>query len=63
MRRLPLLTFAALAFVLGCGDRSPVTAPNAHIPRFDISDGAHASGNDGFFFLPPMVKEPVGNPE
>jgi hypothetical protein len=48
-------------FAIGCGDQ-PTTAPNApSTPRFDISDGAHDNGNDGFFFLPPMVKEPVTN--
>jgi hypothetical protein len=63
MRHLRTLGLAAVAFALGCGDRQPVTAPNASTgsPRFDISDGAHDNGNDGFFFLPPMVKEPVSN--
>lgn len=64
MRHFSPLPFAALVFALGCGDQ-PVTAPDSGSrgPRFGISDGAHSGGNDGFFFLPPVVKEPVGNPE
>jgi hypothetical protein len=63
MRHLPSLALAAIVFAIGCGDQ-PTTAPNvSRAPRFDISDGAHDDGNDGFFFLPPMVKEPVNNPK
>jgi hypothetical protein len=64
MRCPSLLVLATVVFALGCGDRQPLTGPNARPggPRLDISDGAHDNGNDDFFFLPPMVKEPTGKP-
>ena len=68
MSRLAFPACAAVAFVLGCGDRPSFTAPDraTGTPSRGISDGAHDDGvnpsNDDFFFLPPMVKEPVGNP-
>ena len=57
MRRL--LSFALVAVVLSCKDRSP-TAPTFDAPN-DVSaaivDGAHA-GNPHFYFLPPLAPLP-----
>jgi hypothetical protein len=49
-----------------CTDRpsptSPPRSPLAAAPLFAISDGAHSGGNPNFFFLPPLVGNPVNNP-
>jgi len=39
---------------LACNE-TPLMAPAGSEPAFAISDGAHASGNAHFYFLPPMV--------
>ena len=48
--------FASVILVAACvgGDKSLPLAPN-----LDISDAAHAAGTPGFYFLPPMVPNPV----
>ena len=61
-RSLTMLTFAAMAAGCGDGATSPPGTP-ARPPAFAISDGAHGGGNPGFFFLPPLVSDPSGNPE
>lgn len=38
-------------------------APPADSPVFLISDGAHNNGNPDFFFLPPLVSNPSGDPD
>lgn len=56
----PALASAALAFLVACqGDRT--LSPNVPPPFAAISDGAHASGNPDFFFLPPIVPDPSGD--
>lgn len=39
------------------GDETPSS------PQTDISDGAHMDGNAEFFFLPPLVPDPSGDPD
>ena len=59
------LTILALgALVAACGDQptSPPGTP-ARPPALSISDGAHGGGNPGFFFLPPLVRDPSANVE
>lgn len=60
-----LLALSVLAIALGCQDQKSPTAPAAAKappdPSAIISDGAHG-GNPDFFFLPPMVSNPVNNP-
>ena len=66
MKARRTLDLIALALSLGCvGDKSP-TAPAARpnapeAPSQVIADGAHG-GNPDFWFLPPMVPLPIGNP-
>jgi hypothetical protein len=59
-----LLVLSVLAIALACQDRSSPTEPRGLSaptgPAGAISDGAHG-GNPDFFFLPPMVSNPVGN--
>jgi len=58
-----LAVLATIAVALGCRDVKPPTetmSPND--PSKIILDGAHG-GNKDFFFLPPMVPLPVGNPD
>jgi hypothetical protein len=60
-----LLVLSVLAIALACQDRSSPTEPRGLSaptgPAGAISDGAHG-GNPDFFFLPPMVSNPVTNP-
>ena len=61
--RTRVLAIAAVAAVYGCKDVNPpadLAAPAD--PSKMISDGAHG-GNKDFFFLPPMVPLPIGNPD
>jgi alpha-tubulin suppressor-like RCC1 family protein len=39
-----------------CSEQRPLTAPPVARPQFQISDGSHAPGNPGFFFLPPIAR-------
>lgn len=58
-----LSALSALALVVACQDQRVPTAPARNAPTDPsalISDGAHG-GNPDFFFLPPMVSNPVGN--
>src|SRR3954471_13261204 len=58
-----LLALAVLALVMGCEGAPNATAPSTPTdPSKIISDGAHG-GNKDFFFLPPMVPLPIGNPD
>jgi len=64
VRHRSLALLAALAVVLGCGDDTPPTSPRgAAPPQLDLSDGSRANGNPDFFFLPPAVKSPTGDPD
>ena len=64
MKGRRLLALSVLAIALACQDRSSPTEPRGLSvptgPAGAISDGAHG-GNPDFFFLPPMVSNPVGN--
>ncbi len=62
IRCITILAVAAL--VSACGDQptSPPGTP-ARPPSVAISDGANGGGNPGFFFLPPLVRDPSGNAE
>jgi hypothetical protein len=58
-----LSALSALALVVACQDQRVPTAPARNAPTDPsamISDGAHG-GNPDFFFLPPMVSNPVSN--
>ena len=63
--RLALLSLVAVA---ACSDNVTTVPPDSTPPSFAISDGAHRTsandpnGNVDFFFLPPMVSDPSGNP-
>lgn len=46
---------AALA---ACAEQRALTAPPAALAQFEISNGAHGSGNAHFLFLPPLAVEP-----
>ena len=58
-----LLTVSAVLFIVACKDGNTPTQISAPVdPSKIISDGAHG-GNKDFFFLPPMVPLPLGNPD
>lgn len=57
-----LLALALLAAGVGCKDtKQPTEPPSPTDPSKIISDGANG-GNPDFFFLPPLVKNPVNDP-
>ena len=64
MKGRRLLALSVLAIALACQDRNSPTEPRGLSaptgPAGAISDGAHG-GNPDFFFLPPMVSNPVTN--
>lgn len=64
MKRRWLFALAALFVLYGCGDQRQPTAPGKAPPDPSeiITDGAHG-GNPDFFFLPPLVPLPLGNPD
>jgi hypothetical protein len=64
MKGRRLLALPVLAFVLSCGDdQRPPTGPSAPTKTSEIiRDGAHG-GNKDFFWLPPLVPLPLGNPD
>jgi hypothetical protein len=62
MKGRRLLALSVLTIALACQDQSPPTGPKTPGgPAGLISDGAHG-GNPDFFFLPPMVPNPVNDP-
>jgi hypothetical protein len=65
MKGRRLCALSALALVVACQDQKVPTALTGRSapgnPSALISDGAHG-GNPDFFFLPPMVSNPVNNP-
>ncbi len=69
MKRRRLYVLSALALVVACQDQRVPTAPSGRNapagPSAMISDGAHCSSsilcNPDFFFLPPMVSNPVNS--
>ena len=67
MRMRVAASVAVLAVaVAACTDQplpiTPSAVPGPASPSFAISDGAHSGGNPDFFFLPPLVANPVSNP-
>ncbi len=53
----PRITVLCLGAALAsCGEQQPLSAPPVARPLFEISDGTHAPGNPGFFFLPPIAQ-------
>ncbi len=63
MIKARLITISALLFIVACKDNNtPMQISAPADPSKIISDGAHG-GNKDFFFLPPMVPLPVGNPD
>src|SRR5258705_5251819 len=65
MNRRRLVSLSALALSVACVDQKAQTAPTGlaapTTPSAMISDGAHG-GNPDFFFLPPLVSNPVNEP-
>src|SRR2546426_9215940 len=46
------------AIVAACSSTDRVTAPLTK-PEFAISDAVHEGGTPGFYFLPPIVRQPT----
>lgn len=62
MKGRNLLALPALAVALSCGRDQQPTGPRVPTgPSEVIRDGAHG-GDPDFFFLPPLVPSPIGNP-
>src|SRR6266704_1700309 len=62
MKSRRLLVLSAIALALGCEGHQTPTGPSVPIdPSKMISDGAHG-GNPDFFFLPPLLRNPVSDP-
>lgn len=58
------LLLSAFVLLVSC-QMDPGTAPQEQAPgqpSFVISDGSRSGGNPEFFFLPPLVKNPITNP-
>jgi Leucine-rich repeat (LRR) protein len=53
------LIFAPLLFAIACADTGTPVAPQVGTPDLSILDGAHGMGNQAFYFLPPLVPDPV----
>ena len=56
LKHLAVLTAAAAPFVAACSEGP--TTPAAGDPSLLIMDAVHGSGNEHFFWLPPMVGNP-----
>lgn len=61
MRHLIRLPLAGAVCVLAYACGGETASPTVEAPTFAVSDGAH-NGNPDFFFLPPLFKSPVNNP-
>ena len=66
MRRLTPLALAGAALIVACQDTQVPTTPDVLAPSLDVSDGAHQPtggpfSNPDFFFLPPLVTNPVNH--
>ena len=58
MKRCALVLFAA--FALAACHEGPTQADlDGSSPLFEIKDAVHSGGNEHFFFLPPMVSNPI----
>ena len=58
LKWMACVAFLCLMLV-GCDKLPTLSTPES--PQFLISDGAHNSGNEHFFFLPPMTDEATQN--
>ena len=61
MNRLIRLPLVGAACILLFGCRGDTASPIVDTPTYAVSDGAH-NGNPDFFFLPPLFKSPITNP-
>ena len=65
MKRLRYVALSAAVLLAACGDERPQpTAPSLRepgTPNATVTDGNNGGGNPDFFFLSPLVKDPVGN--
>ncbi len=61
MLRRAIALFLLFAIAACQGDRT-ATGPEPG-PTFAVSDGANGTGNEDFFFLPPLAADPTGHPE
>lgn len=61
MHRAIRQSLGAAACILAFACSSDTQGPTADAPTYAVSDGAH-NGNPDFFFLPPLFKSPVTNP-
>src|SRR3990172_1468418 len=68
MRRLTPLALAGAALIVACQDSQVPTTPDVLAPSMDVSDGAHNqmdgdinTSNPDFFFLPPLVHNPIND--
>lgn len=61
MRLVSLGVVVAVVGLAACRNDSTLQ-PNTPILNALILDGAHSNGNKDFFFLPPLVANPVGSP-
>lgn len=57
--RLVTSVVVAVCIFTACRDQDPVQSAQPDIQAL-ILDGTHAGGNNDFFFLPPLVPNPVG---
>jgi len=66
MRRLTPLVLAGAVLIVACQDSQVPTTPDVLAPSMAVSDGAHQPtggpfSNPDFFFLPPLVTNPVSH--
>ena len=61
MRHVSLAVVVAITGLAACRNDSTLQ-PNQTPLNALVVDGAHSSGNKDFFFLPPLVANPVGSP-
>lgn len=62
MRHLTLVVAVVAVGLAACRNDSPVQPKQPQGMQALIFDGAHSAGNKDFFFLPPLVANPVGTP-
>src|SRR3990172_13182031 len=64
MRRLTPIALAGAVLIVACQDSQVPSTPDVLSPSLDVSDGAHQPtvgpfSNPDFFFLPPLVHNPI----
>ena len=60
IRRRSRLLLASVVVAIGCDNVRDPSGPIVAPPTAKISDGRFSGGNDDFFFLPPLLPNPVG---